>query len=182
MKHNGQYTCLYASKEDFVVPGATPLLIGRPILKAMKLQLTFMEDTVRVDEGPWTPIVTGSRGEHLVQLDQGLQDLPDNTSYEFDYMMEETFNLLTQHPAQAERYTLQRYIELTGKHWRQRSRRTTTTRCSSGKSMLAMQCWQHTWKRLDSPVERLGLHQTQPPEAVPPLVRPPEPRDRLDRD
>ena len=38
--------------QAFVVPGATPLLIGRPVLKAMKLQLNLIEDAMRVDEGP----------------------------------------------------------------------------------------------------------------------------------
>ena len=94
--------------------GRAQALIGRPILKAMKLQLNFTEDTMRFDNGPWTPIVTGSRGEHLLQLDQGLQDLPDHNSYEFDYMMEETYAQLTQEPTRAEHYTLAHYIELTG--------------------------------------------------------------------
>ncbi|CAK9009019.1 Copia protein [Durusdinium trenchii] len=78
-----------------LVSGSTPLLIGRPILKAMKIQLNFLEDTMSVDGSPWKKIVMGPRGEHLLQLDEGLESIPENGSYEFDFMMEETFHAVT---------------------------------------------------------------------------------------
>ena len=102
--------------EAFVVSGSTPLLIGRPILKAMKIQLNFVEDTMSVNGSPWKKIVMGPRGEHLLQLDEGLESIPEDGSYEFDFMMEETFQAVTQQASTTttETYTLEHYLELTG--------------------------------------------------------------------
>ena len=102
--------------EAFVVSGSTPLLIGRPILKAMKIQLNFVEDTMSVNGSPWKKIVMGPRGEHLLQLDEGLESIPEDGSYEFDFMMEETFQAVTQQASTTttETYTLEHYLELIG--------------------------------------------------------------------
>ncbi|CAK9074702.1 Copia protein, partial [Durusdinium trenchii] len=43
--------------QTFIVPGSTPLLIGRPILKAIGIQLNFMEDTMKVRDGSWQAII-----------------------------------------------------------------------------------------------------------------------------
>ena len=104
------------SSPDLHVPGSTPLLIRRPILKAIRIQLNFMEDTMKVQDGTWQPIIMGPRNEHLLQLDHGLEDLTSTKDYQFDYMLEETFQQLTLEPEAkaAEHYTLWHYLELTG--------------------------------------------------------------------
>ena len=90
--------------EAFVALGSTPLLIGRPILKAMKIQLNFVEDTMSVDESPWKKIVTwlGVNPRRLIRV--RLHDGGD------------LFQAMTQHNSTAttETYTLEHYLELTG--------------------------------------------------------------------
>ena len=95
MQFGGDRTMEAQWTVHMLVSGSTPLLIGRPILKAMKIQLNFLEDTMSVDGSPWKKIVMGPRGEHLLQLDEGLESIPENGSYEFDFMMEETFHAVT---------------------------------------------------------------------------------------
>ena len=102
--------------QTFIVPGSTPLLIGRPILKAIGIQLNFMEDTMKVRDGSWQAIIMGPRNEHLLRLDDGLERLTNTTDYQFDYMLEETYQQLSlePHASTTEPYTLWHYLELTG--------------------------------------------------------------------
>ena len=56
--------------ECFLVDGSTPLLIGRPILKALKVRVDWNKDMISYDEEDWKPAVKGERGEYLLRLDQ----------------------------------------------------------------------------------------------------------------
>ena len=53
----------------FIVEGATPLLVGRPILKALQLKVDYTTDTYSTDGINWQKIPLGKRQEHLLQLD-----------------------------------------------------------------------------------------------------------------
>ena len=48
---------------------ATPLLVGRPILKALQLKVDYTTDTYSTDGINWQKIPLGKRQEHLLQLD-----------------------------------------------------------------------------------------------------------------
>ena len=108
----------YGRAQTYVVPGATPLLIGRPILKALKIHLNYIDDTVKVADGEWKPIVMGARKEHLLRLDDDLTSEKLAGPYDFDYVLEETYNTWTQRqdstPTAPEPYNLWHYIEHTG--------------------------------------------------------------------
>ena len=97
------------------------LLPGRPILKALKTHLNYIDDTVKAREGcedEWKPIAMGPRKEHLLRLDDDLTSQKLTGPYAFDYVLEETYNPWTQRPPDTqqspEHYTLWHYLELTG--------------------------------------------------------------------
>ena len=56
----------------FIVPGATPLLIGRPILKALKIKMDYETDMISVMGEDWTTALKGTKREYLIALDDGL--------------------------------------------------------------------------------------------------------------
>ena len=51
--------------ECFVVEGNTPLLVGRPLLQAFRVQINYDTKQQSVLGSPWRPIVIGERGEMI---------------------------------------------------------------------------------------------------------------------
>ena len=84
--------------ECFLVGGATPLLVGRPILKSLKVKVDWDKDLISYGDQAWKPAIKGDRGEYLLRLDEGVQGDPQRTG--------------TMHSST---YTLLQYLEATGR-------------------------------------------------------------------
>ena len=73
----------------FIVPGSTPMLIGRPILKALKVKMDYETDMISVMGEEWTTALKGTKGEYLIALDDGLTSDTVSGSYLFDYITDD---------------------------------------------------------------------------------------------
>ena len=73
----------------FVVPGEMPVLIGRPILKALKVKMDYDHDKVSIMGEPWTEALVGPKGEYLLPLDDGLSPDTLDSTYVFDYVTDD---------------------------------------------------------------------------------------------
>ena len=71
------------------MPGATPLLIGRPILKALKVKMDYETDMISVMGEDWTTALRGTKGEYLIALDDGLTSDTVHGHYLFDYITDD---------------------------------------------------------------------------------------------
>ena len=80
--------------ECFLVEGATPLLIGRPILRALKIRMDYESEQISIRDGPWKPVPTGRRGEYLLRLDDGLPENAEDFEVNFDYVTDETLGAI----------------------------------------------------------------------------------------
>ena len=58
----------------YLLPGETPMLLGRPILEALGVTMDYKHHLLRIDGGPWFPALRGSHGEYLLPLLDGLVD------------------------------------------------------------------------------------------------------------
>ncbi|CAE7540759.1 GIP, partial [Symbiodinium necroappetens] len=73
----------------FLVSGEMPVLIGRPILKALKVKMDYDHDKVSIMGEPWTEALVGPKGEYLLALDDGLSPDTLDTEYAFDYVTDD---------------------------------------------------------------------------------------------
>ncbi|CAE7334635.1 RE2, partial [Symbiodinium microadriaticum] len=73
----------------FLVSGEMPVLIGRPILKALKVKMDYDHDQVSIMGEPWTEALVGPKGEYLLALDDGLSPDTLDTEYGFDYVTDD---------------------------------------------------------------------------------------------
>ena len=73
----------------FLVPGSTPFLIGRPILKALKVKMDYDTDLISVMEEPWTQSLKGQKGEYLLAIDDGVTSDTLYTDFNFDYVTDD---------------------------------------------------------------------------------------------
>ena len=76
--------------ECFIVEGSTPLLIGRPILKALNVKIDYMDNKMSINGSEWEAAILGERGEYLLRLDDGLADNLECLPVNFDYVTTET--------------------------------------------------------------------------------------------
>ena len=76
--------------ECFVIEGATPLLVGRPILQALKINMNCQDNQMTVAGGPWIDVPIGEKGEYLLRLDDGVELDPQGEHVSFDYITDET--------------------------------------------------------------------------------------------
>ena len=76
--------------ECFVTEGATPLLVGRPILQALKTNMNYQDNQMTVSGGPWIDVPTGEKGKYLLRLDDGVERDPQGEHVSFDYITDET--------------------------------------------------------------------------------------------
>ena len=56
----------------YLLPGETPMLLGRPILEALGVTMDYKNHLLRIDGGPWFPALRGCHGEYLLPLLDGL--------------------------------------------------------------------------------------------------------------
>ncbi|CAE7831349.1 unnamed protein product, partial [Symbiodinium microadriaticum] len=73
----------------FLVEGAMPILIGRPLLKALKVEVDYDTDMVSVLGEPSTSVLKGPKGEHLLALDDGMNEDTLHVDYDFDYVTDD---------------------------------------------------------------------------------------------
>ena len=52
----------------YLLPGETPMLLGRPIMEALGLVLDCRSRMIKLDDTPWQDAVVGAHGEYLVSL------------------------------------------------------------------------------------------------------------------
>ncbi|CAJ1428371.1 unnamed protein product [Effrenium voratum] len=86
--------------QTFIVEGGTPLLIGRPVLEALKVKIDYDKQSCR------------PTGEYLLRLDDGIEDAIHH-DLTFDYMTNDVVTDVHQHLLQL--YTLEDYILDTGR-------------------------------------------------------------------
>ena len=78
--------------ECFVMDGSTPLLIGRPILQALNVQMNYCDGKMSIKNGPWfdDDVSLGEKGEYLLKLDDGVEQDPEGNFIDFDYITDES--------------------------------------------------------------------------------------------
>ena len=93
----------------FIVEGNMPLLVGRPVLKALKVKTDYELDRCSVMDEPWSEALQGSKGEYLLAIDDGLTE---DTGHIFDYVTDDKVEDFIQSiPLD----TLQTYLEDSGR-------------------------------------------------------------------
>eukprot|EP00435_Cladocopium_sp_Y103_P020560 s2023_g5.t1 len=101
--------------ECFVVNGATPLLIGRPILAALEVKTDYAQSKVSVLASAWEDATFGARGEYLLRLDEGVELDPNGDNVNFDFVTDETHGFLNHGYNPVDYMTLEDYLVATGR-------------------------------------------------------------------
>ena len=101
--------------ETFVVEGSTPLLVGRPILQALQMKMDYETGKMSILGGEPTDVPIGERGEHLIQLDDGVQQDPEGQHVAFDYITDETLNTIDNYEDLADYIDIHEYLATTGR-------------------------------------------------------------------
>ena len=70
--------------QGYLLPGETPLLLGRPIAQALKIKLDLADLRIKVDTGAWRPMLLGRHGEYLLPLSEDFSPEHDFSQPEFD--------------------------------------------------------------------------------------------------
>ena len=99
--------------ECFIVEGNTPLLIGRPILKALNIKVDYQNNKISIGDGPWKEATLGERGEYMLRLDDGVQDDPTGNHVAFDYVTSETCQAISNYEELDNYIDLETYLSLT---------------------------------------------------------------------
>ena len=80
----------------FVIPGDTPFLLGRPVLKHFGIQIDYAGDRISINGNQWTSTLKGPREEYLIDLHNGKDDWGQD--WDFDLMTDDTLDNFTYHP------------------------------------------------------------------------------------
>ncbi|CAE7901478.1 GIP [Symbiodinium sp. KB8] len=96
----------------FLVPGEMPILVGRPILKALKVKMDYDHDKVSITGEPWTEALVGPKGEYLLALDDGLSPDTMDSEFAFDYVTDDCVDTFTSQGALLDMDT---YLKATGR-------------------------------------------------------------------
>ena len=98
----------------FLVPGSTPMLMGRPILKALNVKVDYTTDQFSTDGTNWQNIPLGSKQEHLLQLDDMQCNPPTTDHYNFDLVTTDTYEVLQNNLTDEDTTDLHHYLQQTG--------------------------------------------------------------------
>ena len=81
--------------ECFIVEGNTPLLVGRPLLKALEIHMNYTTSQFSALGSPWKPLTIGGKGEYLLRLDDGIggRDVMMDHIL-FDYVTDDSLDVL----------------------------------------------------------------------------------------
>ena len=55
-----------------LIQGATPLLVGRPVLQLAMINMNFQDMNMTVASDPWADVPIGEKGEYLPRLEHGV--------------------------------------------------------------------------------------------------------------
>ena len=69
----------YGTIQCYLVPGNTPMLMGRPVIEALHMGIDFSQKQIRFGRSPWQPVLVGKHGEYLLSLTAGMEHVPDPT-------------------------------------------------------------------------------------------------------
>ena len=94
----------------FVIPGDTPFLLGRPVLKHFKIQIDYAADKISVNGCPWTSTIKGPREEYLINLHNSSDDWCQD--WDFDLMTDDTIDNFTYNP-ESDTINLEEYLNVT---------------------------------------------------------------------
>ena len=70
----------YGLVQAFVLRGETPMLLGRPIAKALGLSVDFLNDRMRYYDGEWHAATMGRHNEYLLPLTEDYMTLPSTST------------------------------------------------------------------------------------------------------
>ena len=76
--------------QGYLLPGETPMLLGRPIAQALKIKLDLEDLRIKVGDGSWRPMLIGRHGEYLLPLSEDFSLEYDFTCPEFDLIAVES--------------------------------------------------------------------------------------------
>ena len=65
---------IFGRLQVFVIPGDTPFLVGRPVLKHFKIQIDYASDKISFGGNSWTSAIKGRREEYLINLHDSSDD------------------------------------------------------------------------------------------------------------
>ena len=94
----------------FLIPGDTPFLLGRPVLKHFKIQIDYALDKISIDGSAWTSTLKGPREEYLIDLHSSSDDWCQD--WDFDLMTDDTLDNFTYHPDN-DTINLEEYLNIT---------------------------------------------------------------------
>ena len=101
--------------ECFVIEGSTPLLIGRPILQALKVKMNYEDNQMTIQGGPWKETPLGHKGEYLLRLDDGIEADPTGSHVDFDFITDETIAAINNYEDLSDYISLQEYLATTNR-------------------------------------------------------------------
>ena len=58
----------YGYLQMYLLPGETPMLLGRPIMESLGLVLDCRSRMIKLDDMPWQHAVVGAHGEYPISL------------------------------------------------------------------------------------------------------------------
>ena len=100
----------------FLVDGATPFFVGRPILKSLKVKGDWDQNLIKYGDAEWQPTIRGERGEYLLRLDDGVYVDPKDENVFFDLVTTEIYEMVQGTGVMhSSIYTLLQYLEATGR-------------------------------------------------------------------
>ena len=79
----------FGTIQCYLVPGNTPMLMGRPVIEALHMGIDFSQKRIRFGRSPWTSVLVGSHGEYLLSLTTGMEEVPDPTKALFSLRIAE---------------------------------------------------------------------------------------------
>ena len=73
----------YGTIQCYLVPGNTPMLMGRPVIEALHMSIDFSGKRVRFGNSPWQSVLIGRHGEYLLSLTAGMDSAAEPTKVNF---------------------------------------------------------------------------------------------------
>ena len=75
--------------QAFLLKGETPMLLGRPIAKALGMSVDFMNDRIKYSDGEWQPATLGRHSEYLIPLTEDYDPAIIANGASFDLILED---------------------------------------------------------------------------------------------
>ena len=75
--------------QAFLLKGETPMLLGRPITKALGMSLDFLNDRIKFNNGEWRDATLGRHSEYLLPLTEDFDPAIISNGAAFDLVLED---------------------------------------------------------------------------------------------